>query len=92
MKIPLRVFTHPTCLTCPQAIRLTQDVAAQDSDIEWQLTSLATEKGRQIAAAHQILSVPTILVGEECIRLVGVPTRAALLQAIADAKENAPGA
>lgn len=92
MKIPLRVFTHPTCLTCPQAIRLTQDVAAHDPDIEWQLTSLATPAGRQIAAAHEILSVPTILVGAEGLRLVGVPTRDALLQAIENAKANARGA
>ncbi|MDZ7378196.1 MAG: thioredoxin family protein [candidate division KSB1 bacterium] len=89
MKVPVHVFTHPTCTTCPQAIRLTQEVAEQDPDIEWRLTSLATPAGRQEAAARQILSVPTILVGEPPIRLVGVPSRTALLQAIARAKAQA---
>lgn len=88
MKIPVRVFTHPTCLTCPQAIRLTQEVAAQDPEIEWMHTSLATEAGRKVAAAHQILSVPTILIGAEPIRLVGASNRAALLEAIERAKGN----
>jgi len=82
LKIPIQVYTHPTCLTCPQAIRLTQAIAAQDPDIDLRITSLATERGRQEAAAYHILSVPTILVGTSRTRFTGVPTRAALLEAI----------
>lgn len=86
-KIPIQVYTHPTCLTCPQAIRLTQDVAAKEFDIDLRITSLASERGRAEAAGLDILSVPTILVGEQKIRFTGVPTRAALMQAIEQARK-----
>jgi protein-disulfide isomerase len=81
-KITIQVYTHPTCLTCPQAIQLTQEVAAQDPDIDLRITSLASERGRTEAAAFDILSVPTILVGEQPVRFTGVPARAELMQAI----------
>ncbi len=82
MKVSIQVYTHPTCLTCPQAIRLTQDLAAKDADVDLRITSLATERGRNEAAALNILSVPTILVGEQRTRFTGVPTRVELVEAI----------
>jgi glutaredoxin len=88
VKVLVQVYTHPTCLTCPQAIRLTQDLAAKDADIDLRITSLATERGRAQAAALNILSVPTILVGEQQTRFARVPTRAELVEAIQKAREN----
>lgn len=87
-KIPIQVYTHPTCLTCPQAIKLTQDIAAKEPDIDLRITSLASARGRQEAAALDILSVPTILVGQPPIRFTGVPTRAVLMEAIEQAREK----
>jgi thiol-disulfide isomerase/thioredoxin len=85
-KIVVQVYTHPTCLTCPQAIRLTQEVAAHHADIDLQFMSLASERGRRRAAALNILSVPTILVGVQQKRFVGVPTRTELIEAIEQAR------
>ncbi len=78
--IRLRVFTHPTCATCPQAIRLASEIAEGQPDIDFRVISLGSAKGRAIAREHQVLSVPTLFVDD--IRFVGVPSREALLEAI----------
>ncbi len=78
--IHLRVFTHPTCTTCPMAIRLASQIAEQEPDVDLRIVSLGSPKGRAIAKEMQVLSVPTVFV--EDIRFVGVPSREALMQAI----------
>jgi glutaredoxin len=87
--IHLRVFTHPTCTTCPQAIRLASEIAQDDPDIDFRVISLGSAQGRAVAREMQVLSVPTLFV--EDIRFVGVPTREALLEAIARKKAEARG-
>ncbi len=84
--IRLRVFTHPTCTTCPQAIRLASEVAQDQPDIDFRVISLGSAKGRAIAREMQVLSVPTVFVDD--IRFVGVPSREALLKAIAQRREG----
>ena len=69
--IEIRVFTHPTCATCPNAIQMVQRLEAQDSSVQMKLVSLATANGREIAKSANVLSVPTVFVNE--IRFVGVP-------------------
>ncbi len=69
--IPVRVFTHPTCATCPNAIRLAQKLAEENPNVELRIVSLGSASGREIAKTEQILSVPTVLVGDT--RFVGVP-------------------
>ena len=69
--IEIRVFTHPTCATCPNAIQMVQRLVAQDSQVQMRLVSLATANGREIAKSLNVLSVPTIFVNEA--RFVGVP-------------------
>jgi alkyl hydroperoxide reductase subunit AhpF len=71
--IPIRVFTHPTCATCPQAIKLAQETAVNNPDIELRIISLGSASGRETAKAAQVLSVPTVFVGEH--RFTGVPKR-----------------
>ncbi|MCP4358024.1 MAG: thioredoxin [Chloroflexi bacterium] len=71
--IPIRVFTHPTCATCPQAIQLAQETAANNLDIELHIISLGSASGREKAKVAQVLSVPTVFVGEH--RFTGVPKR-----------------
>jgi glutaredoxin len=77
--IPVHVFTHPTCATCPNAIRLTQKLAEENPKVELRIISLGSARGREIARARQVLSVPTIFVGET--RFVGVPTWEELVEA-----------
>ncbi len=84
--IPIRVFTHPTCATCPQAIRLAQELAEERSDVSLRVISLGSAKGREIAKAEQILTVPTVFVGER--RFTGVPRRDELVAAIEQCSVN----
>ena len=84
--IEIRVFTHPTCATCPNAIQMVQRLAEQDSQVQMKLVSLATANGREIAKSANVLSVPTIFVNET--RFVGVPKWDALLEAVRNEYEK----
>lgn len=86
LMIEIRVFTHPTCATCPTAIQMVQRLAAEDSQVEMKLVSLATANGREIAKSLNVMSLPTILVNET--RFVGVPKWDDLLEAVAREKQN----
>ncbi|MEW5938353.1 MAG: thioredoxin family protein [Chloroflexota bacterium] len=84
--IEIRVFTHPTCATCPNAIQMVQRLTEQDSQAQMRLVSLATANGREIAKSMNVLSVPMVFVNET--RFVGVPRWDDLLEAVAREKEN----
>ncbi len=78
--IEVRVFTHPTCTTCPNAIRMVQRLVEQDPQVRMELVSLATARGREMAKALNVLSVPTVFVNGT--RFVGVPAWNELLEAV----------
>lgn len=82
--IEIRVFTHPTCVTCPNAIQMVQRLAEQDSQVQMRLVSLATANGRAIAKSLNVMSVPTVFVNET--RFVGVPKWDDLLEAVKQEK------
>ncbi|MBV6450471.1 MAG: hypothetical protein MHPDNHAH_01195 [Anaerolineales bacterium] len=84
--IEIRVFTHPTCVTCPNAIQMVQRLTAQDPQTQMRLVSLATANGREIAKSLNVLSVPTVFVNET--RFVGVPKWDDLLEAVEREKAN----
>ncbi len=84
--IEVRLFTHPTCATCPTAIQMVQRLTEQDSQVQMRLVSLATANGREVAKASNVLAVPTIFVNE--IRFVGVPRWEDLLEAVRREKEK----
>lgn len=84
--IEVRVFTHPTCATCPNAIQMVQRLMQQDPQVQMRLVSLATANGREIARASNVLSVPTIFVNET--RFVGVPRWDDLLAAVEREKQT----
>ncbi len=84
--IEVRLFTHPTCATCPAAIQMVQRLTEQDPQVQMRLVSLATANGREIAKASNVLSLPTILVND--IRFVGVPRWEDLLEAVRREKEK----
>lgn len=87
--IPVRVFTHPTCATCPNAIRLAQKLAEENSAVDLRIISLGSASGRVIAKSEQVLSVPTVLVGST--RFVGVPEWGQLVEAVREAGEEQTG-
>ena len=84
--IEIRVFTHPTCATCPNAIQIVQRLVEQDPQALMKLVSLATANGREIAKAANVLSVPTVFVNET--RFVGVPKWDDLVAAVEREKQN----
>jgi len=84
--IEIRLFTHPTCTTCPTAIQMVQRLTEQDSQVQMRLISLATSNGREIAKSLNVLSVPTIFVNQT--RFVGVPKWDDLLEAVAREKQT----
>lgn len=79
--VPVRVFTHPTCTSCPAAIRMVQRLAGEVPKVAVRVVSLASEAGREEAQRCGILSVPTVVIGQ-ARRLVGVPRWEELLQAV----------
>ncbi len=78
--IEVSLFTHPTCATCPNAIKMVQRLVEQDPQVQMRFISLATASGREQARSAGVLSVPTILVHET--RFVGVPRWEDLLEAV----------
>lgn len=86
--IEIRVFTHPTCATCPNAIQMVQRLAEQDPQVQMRLISLAAASGREIAKSLNVMSVPTVFVNER--RFVGVPKWDDLLEAVNREKQNTP--
>ena len=82
----IRVFTHPVCTTCHLAIRMAEELSRQRGDLVVRVISLANGPGRDAAANEHVLSVPTVLVGSEGTRFVGVPKRQDLVHAIEEAK------
>ncbi|MGE5248839.1 MAG: thioredoxin family protein [Bacteroidota bacterium] len=85
--IEVRLFTHPTCATCPNAIKMVQRLAEQDPEVQMRFVSLATANGRELARAANVLSVPTIFVRET--RFTGVPPWDELLEAVQREKQTA---
>lgn len=71
-KVPVKVFTHPTCISCKAAIQMVERLAREHPEVCVTVVSLASASGREEARREEILSVPTILVGHGR-RLVGVP-------------------
>ena len=84
--IEIRLFTHPTCATCPTAIQMVQRLTEQDPHVQMRLISLATANGREIAKQSNVLSVPTIFVNQT--RFVGVHGWDDLLEAVAHEKKS----
>ncbi|MFQ5341931.1 MAG: thioredoxin family protein [Anaerolineae bacterium] len=78
--VTIRVFTHPVCTGCSTAIRMAQKLSDQRDDVEMQVISLASARGREEAKAEGVLSVPTVFVGPT--RFVGVPPWDELLAAV----------
>lgn len=81
--VVVRVFTHPACISCSDALEVARDVAEERDDVEVSLTSLASERGRERAQAAGVLVVPAVEVGEEVLE--GVPEPAELEGMIARA-------
>ena len=62
----LKVFTLPTCPSCPAAKRIASEVA-QKFGVAFKEVNMATQEGLNEGLAHDIKSTPTIVIDEEVI-------------------------
>lgn len=68
----LRLFTHPICHGCVEALALVERLIQEKPEMEVEVVSLATPQGRALAQEAGVVIVPTIVVNGE--RFVGVPS------------------
>jgi len=62
--LELKVFTLPSCPTCPLAKTIASEVARR-LNISYKEVNLATEEGRQEGRAFDIMSAPSIAIDDE---------------------------
>ena len=62
----LKVFTLPTCPSCPVAKVIVSEVA-QEFGIAFKEVNMATQEGLNEGLAYDIRSTPTIVIDEEVI-------------------------
>ncbi|GBD18127.1 hypothetical protein HRbin27_00619 [bacterium HR27] len=68
----IRLFTHPICQGCTEALALVEQLARSEPALEVEVISLATPRGRTMAQEAGVVVVPTLVVDGE--RFVGVPS------------------
>jgi glutaredoxin len=64
--VELKVFTLPSCSSCPLAKTIASEVA-EEFNIRYKEVNLATAEGMKEGKAHDILSAPSIAVDDEVI-------------------------
>jgi len=62
--LELRVFTLPSCSTCPLAKTVVSEVARK-LNISYKEVNLATEEGMREGKAYDIMSAPSIAIDDE---------------------------
>jgi len=82
------LFTKNDCPNCPQAKKVVGDVAAEMGDrMTVKEFDLDDEEDLLTALQHQIMSTPSIVIGERLICVGRAPSREELVKAIEDASE-----
>ncbi|MCX2726772.1 thioredoxin family protein [Thermomicrobium sp. 4228-Ro] len=67
----LRLFTHPICHGCTEAVAVIQQLASEEPSLVVEVVSLATPAGRAAAQEAGVVVVPTVVIDGE--RIEGVP-------------------
>ena len=62
----LKVFTMPTCSSCPVAKQIALEVAKK-LGLPYREVNMNTQEGLAEGLAHQIMSTPSIVLGDEVI-------------------------
>jgi glutaredoxin len=62
----LKVFTMPTCPTCPIAKKIASETA-EKLGIAFREVNMATDEGLNEGLAHDIMSAPSFVIGEEVL-------------------------
>jgi len=64
--VELKVFVMKTCPNCPEAKRIAKEVAGE-LGLEYVEVDLGTPEGRVEGLMHQVVSTPSIALGDEVI-------------------------
>jgi len=65
-ELVIKVFTLKNCPKCPQAKRISQEIA-EKFGIEYLEVDLETPEGQIEGLMHQVMSTPSIAIGEDVI-------------------------
>jgi glutaredoxin len=79
--VELKVFTLPSCSSCPLAKAIVSEVAHEFS-IMYREVDLATAQGTSEGKAYDILSAPTIVVDDEVIVRGGLVSKQRLMEEV----------
>ncbi len=83
--LEIRVFTHPACGGCPEAVKLAWEVAGSRPGLDLRTVSLVGEEGLAEARAAGVTTIPTLVLvagGREVGRWTGTPEREELAAAV----------
>ncbi len=75
-ELTLRVFTHPACSGCSQAVSRAWKLSEEHPGLTLRTVKLEVKEGLAEARAERIKTIPTIILstaGEELERWVGTP-------------------
>lgn len=62
----LKIFTLPTCPTCPEAKRIAQEVSAKFG-VKCVEIDLSTSEGGLVGLMYQIMSTPSLALDDEVL-------------------------
>ncbi len=81
----VRVFTHPACQGCGEAVKMSWELSQAASGVQLRTVALETKAGLAEAQREGIKTIPTIIVSDgdsELHRFVGTPSRSELELAV----------
>jgi len=82
MTATLRIFTHPSCPRCPEAVRRAWELKQRRPELfELRTVTLSDKAGLDEAYAENIKTIPTLICNDgdaEVFRIVGTPDMAHL--------------
>ena len=81
----LSVFTHPACSGCSAAVEMSWELVHDLEEIELKTVKLENREGLERAQQCGIKTIPTMIIykgEEECERMVGLPKKKDLEEAL----------
>jgi len=90
-ELQLRVFTHPACSGCGEAVRQAWKVAEDLPELVLRTVSLEQKDGLAEARGERVTTIPTAILtrdGRELRRWVGTPDDGAFAAALAESTEG----
>lgn len=92
MSVVVKVFTHPACPRCGNAVRTLWEANEREPGrFRYETVSLTDKAGLDAAHAAQVRTIPTLIFsvgGQEVQRIVGAPAADALERTLEQAERQ----